>query len=392
MNRSFRKKIVDLVGQCGIPRNPVELDSSVGRAGLGFKKNRFTEVGRYSRPLPFREVYRITHEPAPPPTNAAQVFVSENLGRIENTKLDYAFHPTIHLTTGSTVLRPRLPILCMKETLQDKIYEPSTFEEREGHELPSELTKRRPNSARTWNPNQMRVREPVAPFTLGAPRARTARRPNSNNDEGEEDDYQDSVEMSKFNVGKIDEELIRNEREIYELKRRYVREEDKEPDYVVEEPKEEEKQPVNWKILYIRKLLRRAMRDDYYEEEEEEKEENQKETEEQTETQPQSEEQTETQPQSEEQTENLPQNEEQTENLPQNEEQTETQPQNEEQTETQPQSEEQTENLPQSEEQTENPDENTQAEDPQENPPPPEESPENPPGEEPTENPEPPAE
>ena len=196
-NRFIRQKVVDIVGQCKIPITPRrEIISETG--GMGYKLPRVGVPGRYSQPLPLRSVYRITHIPPPPPTDAAQVYVSQNLDNLENTKLEYSYHPTMHLNSPVTVFRPRLPILCMKEPLQDKIYEPSTFEEKDLVELPSEAVKARtlgrrtrrlndlrPNTARTFsNTSPIPIHEPnyPSPTLMARTHCQSARaeRPNSN--------------------------------------------------------------------------------------------------------------------------------------------------------------------------------------------------------------------
>lgn len=234
-NRFIRKKVVDIVGQCGLPVTPRD-DIISETGGMGFRLPRCGIPGRFSRPLPLHSVYRITHIPAPPPTDAAQVYVTQHLDNLENTKLEYSYHPTMHINSSVTVFRPRLPILCMKEPLQDQIYKPSTFEEKDLVELPSEAVKARTLSARTQRLNEMRpntartmtfaspmqIHEPnfPSPSLTARPRYHSARaeRPNSNASDFDDELTPKNISMKKLEAPPIDPKLMPKEIDPEELK------------------------------------------------------------------------------------------------------------------------------------------------------------------------------
>ena len=285
-NRFIRQKVVDIVGQCGLPVTPRrEIISETG--GLGFKLPRCGVPNRYSQPLPLRSVYRITHIPPPPPTDTAQQYVCQNLDGLENSKLAYSYHPTMHINSPITVFRPRLPILCMKEPLQDKIYEPSTFEEKDLVELPSEAVKARtlrnrthrlndlrPLSARTMSNtvvSPLQIHEPnfPSPSLMARTHSHSARaeRPNSNSSDFQERSPR-NISMKKLKVPPISEDLIPKEIDPEELSRY------EESLYYIEDnnDEEEEKEPPNRRLIMIHKLLKGYLKRDKesdYEEEEE---------------------------------------------------------------------------------------------------------------------------
>lgn len=291
--RYIPKRVVDLVGQCGLPKKDRE-DIISESGGLGFKRARCGVAGRYSQPLPMRSVYRITHIPPPPPTDSAKIYVNEHLcHNLENSKLDYSFHPTIHLNQPVTVYRPRLPILCMKEPLQDKLYQPSTYEERDLIEFPSEAIRvrtsrsirrvenhSRPSSARTLSNSllsPLEVHEPNFPSpgmlrrTAPCLSARSAR-PNSNSS-----GFSRHISMKPFDSQPIDPELIKRNATNSNVASPL----DEPQNYYIEEKKndeDEEKQPVNRRVLMIRRLLRGTSKDSEEDENEAKQDENANET------------------------------------------------------------------------------------------------------------------
>ena len=102
------------------PMNPVDVvyQSGLGYiepddpaiAGVGMKGSRLPRVMRMSQPLPRRTLYRISHVPAPKPSDYAHVYVNDYAQRIENPRLETCYHPNLEMNRPKYVFRPRSPV------------------------------------------------------------------------------------------------------------------------------------------------------------------------------------------------------------------------------------------------------------------------------------------
>ena len=102
---------VDVVYQSGL--GYIEPDDPA-IAGVGMKGSRLPRVMRMSQPLPRRTLYRISHVPAPKPSDYAHVYVNDYAQRIENTRLETCYHPNLEMNRPRYVFRPRSPVCARK--------------------------------------------------------------------------------------------------------------------------------------------------------------------------------------------------------------------------------------------------------------------------------------
>lgn len=112
-------------------------------AGMGMKGSRLPRVTRMSQPLPHRTLYRISHVPAPKPTDYAHVYVNDYATRIENTRLETCYHPNLEMNRPRYVVRPRSPVR-EKPCLQKNLFY--------GDQTPTPRSPRSPRSPRRYGP------------------------------------------------------------------------------------------------------------------------------------------------------------------------------------------------------------------------------------------------